>query len=70
MDRSSGVRVKDADGNAMINGAAGLWCASVGHGRQEIVDAIAQQAEKMAFVIRSQQFRTNRPSDWRNGSPA
>lgn len=49
MDRSSGVRVTDKDGTVLIDGAAGLWCVNVGHGRQEIADAITRQAEKMAF---------------------
>lgn len=49
MDRSSGVRVTDTNGNTFIDGASGLWCVNVGHGRQEIVDAITRQAQKMAF---------------------
>jgi len=49
MDHSKGVRVTDTKGSTLIDGAAGLWCVNVGHGRQEIVDAITKQAEKMAF---------------------
>lgn len=34
MDHSKGVRVTDTKGSTLIDGAAGLWCVNVGHGRQ------------------------------------
>lgn len=37
----NGVIVKDIDGNEYIDALAGLWLVNVGHGRQEIGDAMA-----------------------------
>ena len=38
-----GVYVYDADGRRYLDGIAGLWCANVGHGNEEIADAMADQ---------------------------
>ncbi|CAG4903318.1 MULTISPECIES: aminotransferase class III-fold pyridoxal phosphate-dependent enzyme [Acidithrix] len=46
--RSSGNYVFDSNDNGYLDATASLWYANVGHGRQEIVTAIAQQAEKLA----------------------
>ncbi len=48
------VRAKDmhyyaADGRAILDGTAGLWCANAGHSRQPIVEAIQQQAAELDF---------------------
>src|SRR3954453_10330965 len=48
IDRGEGVWVWDADGNRYLDGTASLWCVNVGHGRQEIVDAAAEQMRKLA----------------------
>ena len=39
--RAEGPYVYDADGNRFIDGIGGLWCVNVGHGRQDIIQAIA-----------------------------
>jgi putrescine---pyruvate transaminase len=41
--RAEGVWFWDADGRRYLDGSAGLWHTNVGHGRREIVDAIAKQ---------------------------
>lgn len=41
--RGDGVHVWDADGRRYLDGAASLWYCNVGHGRREIVDAVAAQ---------------------------
>lgn len=46
---SEGIYVYDSDGNKMIDGPAGMWCVNVGYGRQEIADAIADQAMRMTY---------------------
>ncbi|WP_439922868.1 aspartate aminotransferase family protein [Nitrobacter sp. JJSN] len=38
------------DGRKVIDGAAGMWCCNVGHGRTEIASAIAKQAETLDFA--------------------
>jgi adenosylmethionine-8-amino-7-oxononanoate aminotransferase len=47
--RSEGSHLFDADGNRFIDGLSCLWNVSCGHGRQEMVDAVAQQMKQMAF---------------------
>jgi adenosylmethionine-8-amino-7-oxononanoate aminotransferase len=41
--RGEGVHVWDADGTRYLDGSASLWHCHVGHGRAEIVEAIARQ---------------------------
>lgn len=45
-----GIWLKDSDGREYIDGFAGLWNVSVGHGRTAIVDAIQAQAQKLAYA--------------------
>ncbi|MFD1362411.1 aminotransferase [Lentibacillus salinarum] len=40
---------KDEEGNAYLDGVSGLWCLNVGYGRQEIVDAAAEQMKKLSY---------------------
>lgn len=49
MTGGSGVFVEDRDGNRLLDGFAGLYCVNVGYGRQEIAEAIAEQAKSLAF---------------------
>jgi adenosylmethionine-8-amino-7-oxononanoate aminotransferase len=49
MERGSGVHVFDAGGKQYLDGIGGLWCVNVGYGREEIVEAIADQARKLHF---------------------
>lgn len=49
-----GCIVKDIDGNEYLDGLAGLWLVNVGHGRQEIGDAMAAQAGKLAYASSTQ----------------
>jgi len=51
ISRAEGPYVFDADGNQFIDGIGGLWCVNVGHGRQEIIQAIAAQLEKLDYFI-------------------
>lgn len=41
--RAEGAALWDADGNRYVDGLANLWNCHVGHGRREIVDAVAHQ---------------------------
>ncbi len=45
----SGVYIEDRDGNRLLDAFAGLYCVNVGYGRQEIADAIADQARELAY---------------------
>lgn len=44
-----GVFIEDRDGNRLLDAFAGLYCVNVGYGRQEIADAIADQARELAY---------------------
>jgi len=46
---ASGVRVRDYQGRELLDGFAGLYCVNIGYGREEIADAIYQQAQKLAY---------------------
>jgi adenosylmethionine-8-amino-7-oxononanoate aminotransferase len=49
-DHGKGAMLYDVHGKEFIDGIAGLWVVNAGHGRQEIGDAMAQQAGKLAYV--------------------
>ena len=44
-----GVRVFDDSGRGYIEGMAGLWCAGLGFGDQELADAAAEQMGKLPY---------------------
>lgn len=46
---ASGVHLEDRDGNKLLDAFAGLYCVNVGYGRKEIADAIAAQAQELAY---------------------
>lgn len=46
---ASGVYIEDRDGTKMLDAFAGLYCVNVGYGRQEIAEAIADQARELAY---------------------
>ncbi len=46
---ANGVYIEDRDGNRLLDGFAGLYCVNVGYGRQDIADAIADQARELAY---------------------
>src|ERR1700753_2975661 len=37
------------DGRKILDGAAGMWCSNAGHGRTQIAQAIARQAETLDY---------------------
>lgn len=39
----------DEGGNKYLDGVSGLWCLNLGHGRQEIVDAAAEQMKNLSY---------------------
>lgn len=57
-----GAVVVDDQGNEYIDGMGSLWYANVGYGREEIADAIADQAKKLGAYHTFDPF-TNPPSE-------
>ncbi|MCP3968838.1 MAG: aminotransferase [Rhodobacteraceae bacterium] len=47
--RADGIYVTDSDGNRLIDGPGGMWCVNAGHGREEIVEAVAAQMRDLAY---------------------
>ena len=39
--RSEGIYLTDTEGNRLIDGPAGMWCVNIGHGNDEMAEAIA-----------------------------
>ena len=46
---AKGAHITDRDGNQLLDAFAGLYCVNVGYGRTEIADAIAEQAQELAY---------------------
>lgn len=44
-----GVYISDRDDNKLLDAFAGLYCVNVGYGRQEIAEAIAEQARELSY---------------------
>ena len=44
-----GVFIQDREGNRLLDAFAGLYCVNVGYGQTAISDAIADQAQKLAY---------------------
>ena len=44
-----GVHISDREGNRLLDAFAGLYCVNIGYGRQEVADAIAEQARELAY---------------------
>jgi len=49
VETGKGIRIRDARGVELIDGFAGLYCVNIGYGRQEVAEAIAAQARKLAY---------------------
>ncbi|MGE3273202.1 MAG: aspartate aminotransferase family protein [Chloroflexota bacterium] len=46
---ADGIRLKSVDGTEYIDGLAGVFTVSLGHGNRRIIDAITQQLNTVAF---------------------
>ncbi|WP_368652881.1 aspartate aminotransferase family protein [Ornithinibacillus sp. 4-3] len=49
-----GIYLYDDQGNEYIDGSSGAVTANIGHGVQDIIEAMQVQAQKVSFVYRSQ----------------
>ncbi len=49
MERGSGCELFDSEGKNYLDMLGGLWCTNIGLGREEMVDAIAEQTRKLAY---------------------
>lgn len=49
IETGKGIRITDSEGVELIDGFAGLYCVNIGYGREEMADAIYEQAKKLAY---------------------
>lgn len=49
-EKGEGIYLYDVRGRKYIDGISGLWVVNAGHGRQEIAEAMAEQARKLAYA--------------------
>lgn len=46
---SEGIYLTDTEGNRLIDGPGGMWCVNIGHGNNEMAEAIAEQVRRMPY---------------------
>lgn len=49
ISRAEGLYVHDEEGRRYLDAIAGLWCVNIGHGREEMADAIRDQVLQMQY---------------------
>jgi len=49
MTGGKGIYVRDRDGLESLDAFAGLYCVNIGYGRQEVAEAIYEQAKQLAY---------------------
>lgn len=49
MNAGQGVYVYDTAGKRYLDGMGGLWCVNMGYGREDIIEAMAQQARQLPY---------------------
>ena len=49
LETAEGVYITDKQGRRLLDGFAGLYCVNVGYGRKQVSDAVAAQANKLAY---------------------
>jgi 4-aminobutyrate--pyruvate transaminase len=50
LERGKGVFVYDSRGKDYLEGMAGLWCLSLGHSNEELIEAATAQLRKLSFA--------------------
>ena len=50
MNEGHGAWLTDIDGKRYFDAVGGMWCTNIGLGRKEMVDAIAEQASRLAYA--------------------
>jgi putrescine---pyruvate transaminase len=57
---ADGCYIHDGDGNRILDGMAGLWCVTVGYGRDELADVAADQMRELPYY--NSFFKTATPA--------
>ena len=59
--RAEGAYIYDSEGNRILDGMAGLWCVSLGYGRQDLIEAGCRQLQKLPYYNSFFRAHTRRP---------
>lgn len=49
VEGASGIYVVNDKGEKLIDGPGGMWCTQIGYGREEMAQAMAEQARQLAY---------------------
>ncbi len=49
VEEASGIHVLNSQGDRLIDGPGGMWCTQIGYGREEMAQAMADQARRLAY---------------------
>jgi taurine-pyruvate aminotransferase len=49
ISEGDGAWVTDIEGRRYLDGMSGQWCVNAGYGRDDLVQAVAEQLSKLAF---------------------
>ena len=60
IERASGVHMWDVDGNEYIDASSGPMVSAIGHGNNEVIDAMADQARRLDYAYT--RVARNRPN--------
>jgi adenosylmethionine-8-amino-7-oxononanoate aminotransferase len=50
LSKGEGVYVYDSEGNRLLDAPAGMWCVNIGHGREEMAQAVYDQMMALTYV--------------------
>jgi adenosylmethionine-8-amino-7-oxononanoate aminotransferase len=50
LNKGEGVYVYDDEGNRLLDAPAGMWCVNIGHGREEMAQAVYDQIMALTYV--------------------
>ena len=50
LERGDGVYVYDSDGHRLLDAPAGMWCVNIGHGREEMAQAVYDQIMQLPYA--------------------
>jgi len=50
LNKGEGVYVYDSEGNRLLDAPAGMWCVNIGHGREEMAQAVYEQIMALTYV--------------------
>jgi putrescine aminotransferase len=50
VEKGDGIYVTDSDGKRLLDGPGGMWCVNIGHGREEMAQAIYEQVMQLPYT--------------------